>query len=107
MREMRHALVLADPDGSIEWIPMAIFKSTCKIDITDFPFDHQMCHMKFGSWTYDGNQLDLEFISNASFSLGDYTPSNEWDVNAAPAQRYVKFYPCCDDPYPDLTYFLL
>lgn len=34
-----------------------IFKSTCKIDITWFPFDDQHCDMKFGSWTYDGNMV--------------------------------------------------
>ena len=28
--------------------------STCKIDITWFPFDDQNCEMKFGSWTYNG-----------------------------------------------------
>ena len=31
-----------------------IFKSTCQIDITWFPFDDQDCEMKFGSWTYNG-----------------------------------------------------
>jgi len=38
-------------------VPPGIFKSTCKIDITWFPFDDQHCEMKFGSWTYDGNQV--------------------------------------------------
>ena len=40
---------------------MAIFKSTCAIDIRHFPFDEQTCHLKFGSWTYDGTKLDLHF----------------------------------------------
>jgi hypothetical protein len=39
------------------YVPPGIFKSTCKIDITWFPFDDQHCDMKFGSWTYDGNQV--------------------------------------------------
>lgn len=38
-------------------MPPGIFKSTCKIDITWFPFDDQRCEMKFGSWTYDGFQV--------------------------------------------------
>ena len=36
------------------YIPPGIFKSTCKIDITWFPFDDQSCDLKFGSWTYNG-----------------------------------------------------
>ena len=34
-----------------------LFKSTCKIDITWFPFDDQQCDLKFGSWTYSGWQV--------------------------------------------------
>lgn len=32
--------------------------STCKIDITWFPFDDQNCEMKFGSWTYNGFKVN-------------------------------------------------
>ena len=46
--------VVVRHNGSCNYIPPGIFKSTCKIDITWFPFDDQQCKMKFGSWTYDG-----------------------------------------------------
>ena len=36
-----------------------IFKSTCKIDITWFPFDEQNCSLKFGTWTHDGFKINL------------------------------------------------
>ena len=45
-------------NGRILWEPPAIYKSSCKIDVEFFPFDMQMCHMKFGSWTYDGDQVN-------------------------------------------------
>lgn len=105
---MRDAMVIVQHDGSITWMPPAIFKSSCKIDIKNFPFDEQTCHMKFGSWTYDGNRLDITFINNQSqVLLDDYTESNEWEIIARPALRNVKYYPCCKEPYPDLTFFLL
>lgn len=44
--------------GSIYWTPPAIFKSSCEIDVRYFPFDQQTCFMKFGSWTYDGFQVN-------------------------------------------------
>lgn len=49
--------VVVAHNGSCLYVPPGIFKSTCKIDITWFPFDDQHCDMKFGSWTYDGNQV--------------------------------------------------
>lgn len=47
----------------MEWRPPAIYKSSCEIDVEYFPFDEQTCVMKFGSWTYDGFQVILSFIS--------------------------------------------
>jgi len=44
-------------DGNVFWPPPAKLRSSCKIDITYFPFDDQFCSMKFGSWTYDGFQV--------------------------------------------------
>ena len=46
--------VVVRHNGTCNYVPPGIFKSTCKIDITWFPFDDQQCRMKFGSWTYDG-----------------------------------------------------
>lgn len=46
--------VVVDSSGSCLYVPPGIFKSTCKIDITWFPFDDQKCDLKFGSWTYSG-----------------------------------------------------
>lgn len=51
--------VVVRNNGSCLYVPPGIFKSTCKIDITWFPFDDQRCEMKFGSWTYDGFQVWL------------------------------------------------
>ena len=46
--------VVVSNEGSCLYVPPGIFKSTCKIDITWFPFDDQLCDLKFGSWTYSG-----------------------------------------------------
>lgn len=44
-------------DGVVFWPPPVKLRSSCKIDITYFPFDDQKCRLKFGSWTYDGFQV--------------------------------------------------
>lgn len=52
--------VVVKNNGTCLYVPPGIFKSTCKIDITWFPFDDQRCEMKFGSWTYDGFQVSRD-----------------------------------------------
>ena len=37
------------------------FQSSCTIDVTYFPFDQQTCIMKFGSWTFTGDQVSYGF----------------------------------------------
>ncbi|XP_050522326.1 acetylcholine receptor subunit alpha-type acr-16-like isoform X6 [Daktulosphaira vitifoliae] len=72
--------IVVNSNGSCLYIPPGIFKSTCKIDITWFPFDDQKCDMKFGSWTYDGFQLDLQLHDDAGGDLSGFVTNGEWDL---------------------------
>ncbi|XP_037079758.1 acetylcholine receptor subunit alpha-type acr-16-like isoform X8 [Pollicipes pollicipes] len=71
--------VVLKNNGSCLYIPPGIFKSTCKIDITWFPFDDQECDMKFGSWTYDGWQLDL-ILPSEEGDASNFIPNGEWTL---------------------------
>ncbi|XP_043210132.1 acetylcholine receptor subunit alpha-type acr-16-like isoform X12 [Amphibalanus amphitrite] len=71
--------VVLKNNGSCLYVPPGIFKSTCKIDITWFPFDDQECKMKFGSWTYDGWQLDLILPSDEG-DASNFIPNGEWTL---------------------------
>nr|AKQ12741.1 nicotinic acetylcholine receptor alpha 3 subunit [Chilo suppressalis] len=98
--------------GRVEWRPPAIYKSSCEIDVEYFPFDQQTCVMKFGSWTYDGFQVDLRHIDETrgtnivelGVDLSEFYTSVEWDILEVPAVRNEKFYTCCDEPYLDITF---
>jgi hypothetical protein len=43
--------------GGVFWPVPTKLLSTCKVDVTYFPFDDQKCTLKFGSWTYDGYRV--------------------------------------------------
>lgn len=49
-------------NGEVFWEPPAIYKSSCEMNVEYFPYDEQSCFMKFGSWTYNGAQVDLKHL---------------------------------------------
>lgn len=107
LHERRDSLCIVDSTGSVSWIPQAVFKSSCNIDVKAFPFDKQRCHLKFGSWTYDGLQLDLYFKEEKEeMDMSEYQTSNVWHVISAIAKRNVERYTCCAEPFIDLTFWI-
>ncbi|KAI8127752.1 Neuronal acetylcholine receptor subunit alpha-7 [Lucilia cuprina] len=99
--------VVVRNNGSCLYVPPGIFKSTCKIDITWFPFDDQRCEMKFGSWTYDGFQLDLQLQDEAGGDISSFITNGEWDLLGVPGKRNEIYYNCCPEPYIDITFAIL
>ncbi|KAK3507444.1 hypothetical protein QTP70_020637, partial [Hemibagrus guttatus] len=93
--------------GEITWDAPAITKSTCVVDVSYFPFDSQQCNLTFGSWTYNGNQVDINMGGMNSGDLSDFVENVEWECHGMPAVRNVIMYGCCSDPYPDITYTVL
>nr|CAH8873044.1 unnamed protein product [Trichobilharzia regenti] len=85
LQEFREGRLVVNSDGNILWIQQALFRSTCQVEITYFPFDSQVCMLEFGSMAYDKTQLDLEWwIPSGSdtpmpyVDFSDYVPANEW-----------------------------
>ena len=55
---MTNAVVSSD--GQVFWAAPAIFKSSCSLVITFFPFDRQTCHLKFGPWAYKTTEVIMK-----------------------------------------------
>ncbi|XP_037030656.1 acetylcholine receptor subunit beta-like 2 isoform X2 [Bradysia coprophila] len=98
--------------GEVFWEPPAIYKSSCEINVEYFPYDEQTCFMKFGSWTYNGAQVDLKHLNQQPGSnlvligidLSEFYLSVEWDLLEIPAGRNEEYYPCCSEPFADITF---
>lgn len=46
-------------DGSVIWTPPVVYKTSCTINVLNFPYDTQSCNLTFGSWGYTKHQLEL------------------------------------------------
>ncbi|KAH8868530.1 Neuronal acetylcholine receptor subunit alpha-3 [Schistosoma japonicum] len=96
LQEFREGRLVVDNTGNILWIQQALFRSTCQVEITYFPFDSQVCMLEFGSMAYDKTQLDLEWwIPDGSdtpmpyVDFSDYVPANDWFTDGE-AERHIK-----------------
>ncbi|CAF0836400.1 unnamed protein product [Adineta ricciae] len=73
-------------NGDMNWVPPAIYKSSCHIDVKFFPFDEQDCELRFGSWTYDQHQLNFTYYNEIErhVTIKDYVVSGSWDLMDGP-----------------------
>lgn len=56
------------------------------------------CNMKFGSWTYNGRELDVKNTAEKP-DLSEYTENPCWKIVDAKVSRHEKLYACCPEPY--------
>ncbi|XP_077999687.1 neuronal acetylcholine receptor subunit alpha-7-like [Glandiceps talaboti] len=101
-------LAIVGSTGSVFWMAPAVLKASCKVEVLYFPFDKQYCQLKFGSWAYQGLQLDLVRRGNLSKAdMSPYMSNGEWDLVDVPVERYVEYYDCCTEPFPDLRFTVI
>ncbi|XP_053089659.1 acetylcholine receptor subunit beta isoform X2 [Pangasianodon hypophthalmus] len=102
--------VQVNSNGRVTWHPPALYRSSCGVKVTYFPFDWQNCTMVFKSFTYDSSEMELhhaldekgneirEIIYDTGFSEG-----GEWHIRHKPTRKNVKK----EDLYEDITFYLI
>ncbi|XP_042823721.1 acetylcholine receptor subunit epsilon isoform X2 [Panthera tigris] len=86
------ANVLVYEGGYLSWLPPAIYRSSCAVEVTYFPFDWQNCSLVFRSQTYDAREVAFVFavddegktISNIDIDTEAYTENGEWAIDFCP-----------------------
>ncbi|XP_047687888.1 acetylcholine receptor subunit epsilon isoform X2 [Prionailurus viverrinus] len=86
------ANVLVYEGGYLSWLPPAIYRSSCAVEVTYFPFDWQNCSLVFRSQTYNAREVEFVFavddegetISNIDIDTEAYTENGEWAIDFCP-----------------------
>ncbi|XP_036078708.1 acetylcholine receptor subunit epsilon isoform X2 [Rousettus aegyptiacus] len=84
--------VLVSTGGYVSWLPPAIYRSTCAMEVTYFPFDWQNCSLVFRSQTYNAEEVEFVFavdddgqtISKIDIDTEAYTENGEWAIDFCP-----------------------
>ncbi|XP_077985289.1 neuronal acetylcholine receptor subunit alpha-9-like [Glandiceps talaboti] len=91
-------------DGVIQAPMPTIIHASCLMDATYFPFDDQECPLKFGSWSYNANLVNLT-VDVENVGLERYNRNGEWKLVAMPCNRTQIEY--TTGPYADVTYHVM
>uniref|UniRef100_A0A672JPR8 Cholinergic receptor, nicotinic, epsilon n=1 Tax=Salarias fasciatus TaxID=181472 RepID=A0A672JPR8_SALFA len=110
-----YANVLITYDGWMYWLPPAIYRSTCAIEITYFPFDYQNCTLVFRSQTYSANEVDLILNADEGQTIewvyidpAAFTENGEWAIVHRPGRKMInKKYSPDDLEYQEIVYNLI
>eukprot|EP00088_Acartia_fossae_P035459 TRINITY_DN36537_c0_g1_i1.p1 TRINITY_DN36537_c0_g1~~TRINITY_DN36537_c0_g1_i1.p1 ORF type:complete len:258 (-),score=30.04 TRINITY_DN36537_c0_g1_i1:60-833(-) len=93
-------------NGDILWIPPVSHKVLCEgLSYDNWPWGVQECSLEFGSWSYNADQYDLDFYEGKdSMDLGEFGKYNQFQILRQSAERVVKTYECCPEPYVNLKF---
>lgn len=94
--------VLVYNDGKVLWVPPTEYHAFCELNMRLWPFDYQKCILKIGSWTYDGYMVNLTIGSEPQIET--LVSNSEWKIVKIGMERNTRYYPCCTEPYIDITY---
>jgi hypothetical protein len=86
--------------GFIFYSRPAVVKMSCTQDLTKFPFDTQKCGFHIGTWNDHGHEI--RFQPNGIDMSSGWTPNQEYKVEPIAIWSESKFYPCCNEPWPEL-----
>ena len=90
-------------DGNAVIDEVIIYRSICKIEMSQFPFDQQRCKLVFSSWIYNAQQMNLAFENNtAAVNTSYYIDNSEWDLVATGATRDSEVF-----NWHDLTFYVV
>ncbi|XP_011379165.1 acetylcholine receptor subunit delta isoform X3 [Pteropus vampyrus] len=111
--------VLVSPSGYVYWLPPAIFRSSCPISVTYFPFDWQNCSLKFSSLKYTAKEITLSLKQDKKDGRSypvewviidpeGFTENGEWEIVHRPARINVDPSVPLDSPgRQDVTFYLI
>ncbi|XP_020028391.1 acetylcholine receptor subunit delta [Castor canadensis] len=111
--------VLVYDSGYVYWLPPTIFRSSCPISVTYFPFDWQNCSLKFSSLKYTAKEITLslkqEVENEQAYPVEwiiidpeGFTENGEWEIVHRPARVNMDpSAPVDSTSHQDVTFYLI
>ncbi len=78
-------------DGRVLWGGCGYFKTTCKLDMTYFPYDQHPCAVKLSNWAYNTRQVHLAKKSTL-VDMSYYNQNGQWTISQTTIDTKIVIY---------------
>lgn len=92
-------------DGTVKYGFPTKLETFCQLDVSQFPFDSQICTLTLGSWVHNGFEIDVTSLVG-KVDLSQTKENAEWSITKGEIVRHEVIYGCCPEPYPDVTVYV-
>ena len=65
--------------GLAQWLPVDLIKSTCSVNVKNYPFDSQSCLTSFNALGYDSREIVIMPWTN-QIDVSIFQPNSLWDI---------------------------
>ncbi|CAD5113924.1 DgyrCDS3082 [Dimorphilus gyrociliatus] len=85
--EISNAPVIINYNGDVTWFEKSVYKSTCSMTVTNYPFDVQTCNLWFGSWTHPIYEIDFRILGKQGLDVSQLEKYSVWEVSSTEVDR--------------------
>ncbi|KAF2346094.1 Neurotransmitter-gated ion-channel ligand-binding domain, partial [Trinorchestia longiramus] len=87
---------IIDYRGEVELVSHALLSSICDVDVEYYPFDQQVCKLRFSSWTYDRTGIVL---TGGTTRIGHFSQNPEFFLENFWTRISEEYNECCPKPF--------
>ena len=91
-------------DGTVTWVPITLYKSSCPMKLRYFPFDVQMCVLTLASWVHNTDSLYFHLLKN-KVDTEVFTKNNVWYLEDTVAVTQFENYGL--DEYQEMKFYFI
>ncbi|XP_071110022.1 neuronal acetylcholine receptor subunit alpha-2-like [Haliotis cracherodii] len=73
-------------NGTVEWYATKRHVTSCKVDVTRFPFDQQHCSFRLAQWVSFSSEVNYTF-NDPPITFQAYEENGEWEIRKSSVQK--------------------
>ncbi|KAK3592694.1 hypothetical protein CHS0354_037830 [Potamilus streckersoni] len=67
-------------NGTVSWTPKEVLQSNCKVDLTYYPNDEQVCMLQFRLWAMENSNINFTVASKGFHTSSEYKDNSRWTL---------------------------